>query len=64
MFMDVRMCECIVYEKRVFWAPNGTRLSARAISRGPKNSRFPAPTHPTSPRNESARIKNITHGAV
>jgi hypothetical protein len=35
-----------------------------AISQGPKKSRFPR-THPLplAPRNGSAHIKNITHGA-
>jgi hypothetical protein len=36
-----------------------------AISQDPKKSRFPGPIPlPTCPRNVSARIKNITHGAV
>jgi hypothetical protein len=45
---------------RVFWAPNGTRLSARCHFTGPKKlsiSRAQPP--PTCPRNVSARIKNI-----
>ncbi len=49
----------------VFLAQNGTRLSARAISRGPKTldiQRQPPP--PTSSHNVSARIKTIMHGAV
>ncbi len=51
--------------KRVFWAPNGTRLSARCYFTGPKkfsNSRAQPP--PTPPRNGYARIQNIIHGAV
>jgi hypothetical protein len=50
---------------QVFWAPNGTRLSARCHLTGPKkleNSRAQPP--PTSPRNGYARIQNIMHGAV
>ncbi len=35
-----------------------------AISQGPKNSRFPFQPPPTCPRNVSAHIKNITHGAI
>jgi hypothetical protein len=45
---------------RVFWAPNGTRLSARCHFTGPKklsNSRAQPP--PTSPHNGYARIQNI-----
>ncbi len=38
-----------VYNSLVLWAPNSTRLSARAISQGPQNSRFPAPTPPPPP---------------
>ncbi len=52
-------------QPRVFWAPNGTRLSARCHFTGPKklsNSRAQPP--PTSPRHGYARIKNIMHGAV
>ncbi len=60
------------------WVPGGSEKSRMRIRplmalayrlvpfhRGPQNSRFPAPTPPTtSPRHVSARIKNITHGAV
>ncbi len=45
--------------------PNGTRLLARCHFTGPKKlsiSRAKSP--PTCSRNGSARIKNITHGAV
>ncbi len=48
-----------------FWAPNGTRLSARSHFTGPKklrNSR--AQPSPTSPRHGYAHIQNIMHGAV
>jgi hypothetical protein len=54
-----------LYAPRVFWAPNGTRLSAQCHFTGPKklsNSRAQPP--PTSPRNGYARIQNIMHGAV
>jgi hypothetical protein len=48
-----------------FWAPNVTRLSARAISQGPTKLEISSANPPTtSPRNVSARIKSITHGAV
>ncbi len=48
-----------------FWAPNGTRLSARAISQGPTKLEISSANPPTTPpRNVSARIKSITHGAV
>ena len=43
------------------WAPNGTRLTARTISRGPQISRVPGP-YP--PRKELACMKTIMHGAV
>jgi len=55
----------IICRDRFFWAPNGTRLSARCHFTGPKkleNSRAQPP--PTSPRNGYARIQNIMHGAV
>jgi hypothetical protein len=48
-----------------FWAPYGTRLTARCHFTGPKKvsiSRAQPP--PACPRNGSARIKNITYGAV
>jgi hypothetical protein len=47
-----------------FGPPLAYRLDA--IPQGAKNSRFPcrAQPPPTSPRNGSARIKNIMHGAV
>ncbi len=49
----------------VFWAPNGTRLSARCHFTGPKNlSNSRAQPPPTCPRNGYARIQNIKHGAV
>ncbi len=53
------------WKSRVFWAPNRTRLSARCHFTGPKKlsiSRAQPP--PTCPRNVSARIKKIVHGAV
>jgi hypothetical protein len=53
------------YPLRVFWAPNGTRLSARCHFTGPKkisDSRAQPP--PTSPSNGYARIQNIMHKAV
>ncbi len=47
------------------WAPNCTRLSARAISQGPTRLEIPSANPPSfSPANVSARIKNLTHGAV
>jgi hypothetical protein len=49
----------------VFWAPNGTTLSARCHFTGPKKlEKSRAQTPPTSPRNGYARIQNIMHGAV
>ncbi len=47
----------------MFWAPNGTRLSARSHFTGPKklgNSRAQPP--PTSPRNVYASIKTLCTG--
>jgi hypothetical protein len=53
----------------ITWGSGGPlmALACRLVPfhRGPQNSRFPAPTPPTtSPRNVSARIKSITHEAV
>ncbi len=53
------------WKSRVFWAPNGTLLSARCYFTGPKKlsiSRAQPP--PTCPRNGFAHIQNIMHGAV
>jgi hypothetical protein len=53
------------WNSQVFWAQNGTRLSARCHFTGPKkleNSSAQLP--PSSPRNGYARIQNIMHGAV
>ena len=49
------------WNSQYLWAPNGTRLTARAISRGPQISRVPGPN---PPRNGLARMKTIMHGAV
>ena len=49
----------------IYTAPNGTRLSARAISQGPTKLEISSANPPTtSLRKVSARIKNITHWAV
>ncbi len=53
------------WNSQVFWAPNGTRLSASCHFTGPKkleNSR--AQSSPTSPRIGYARIQNIMTVAV
>ncbi len=48
-----------------FWAPNGTRLSARCYITGPKKLKISRAKHlPTCPSNGYARIQNIMHGAV
>jgi hypothetical protein len=53
------------WNSRVFWAPNGTRLSAQCHFTGSKNlSNSRAQSPPTSPRNGYAHIQNIMHGAV
>ncbi len=54
----------LTLNSQVFWAPNGTCLSARCHFTGPKklsNSRAQPP--PTCPCNGYARIQNIMHGA-
>ena len=43
------------------WAPNCTRLAARAMSRGPHMSRVPGPT---PPHTILTRIRITMHGAV
>ncbi len=54
------------WKSRDFCAPNGTRLSAQKVPfhMAQKHSISRAQPPPTCPRNGSARIKNITHGAV
>jgi hypothetical protein len=48
---------------QVFWAPNGTRLSARCHFTGPKNSRLSGPNPlPLDQVMDAVRIKSITHG--
>ena len=49
------------WNSRLFWVPNRTRLTARAISLAPKKSRVPGPI---PPRNEQWAPEKITHGAV
>ncbi len=50
---------------QVFWARNGTRLSARCHFTGPKNSRLSGPNPlPLAQVMDAVRIKSITHGAV
>ena len=48
-------------EGEYLWAPNDTRLTAHAISRGPQISQVPGPN---PPRNGLARMKTIMHWAV
>ena len=49
------------WNSRLFWAPNRTRLTARAISWASKKSRVPGPN---PPRNEKNPPEKIMHGAV
>jgi hypothetical protein len=52
-------------ETWVLWAPVKMQELIGECYLGPKNSGFQRhPPPPTSPRNVSARIKNLTHGAV
>jgi hypothetical protein len=57
---------CLVHINMEFFGPQMARAyRLDAVSQGPKNSLFPGPTPPLScPRNVSARIKHITHGAI
>ncbi len=50
---------------RVFWAPNGTRLSAQCHFTGPKKLPNSRAQHPTPcPCNGYAHIQNIIHGCI
>jgi hypothetical protein len=47
-----------------FWPQMALPYWLDAISQGPKTHNFQAHPPPTCPSNGSARIKNITHGAL